>query len=164
MREPKHHALGPQRGVFRVSLGAAWGLSGALALLLVPLIIAHIVRMDPIRSTAIAAALGALLLVPILVFGAIAPFAWLYRIRVHDGGLRGYDAYGRFRSVLWSSMAKARPVALLGLEYLRIETPDPGVELVIPLFLSERARFERLVCELAGPINPMSRHFDRSAP
>jgi hypothetical protein len=152
--------LGPQRGVFRASLRVAWGFSGMLALILAPLVIARIVRMEPIRGSAVAAALGALLLIPILVFAAIAPFAWLYRIRVHEAGLRGYDAYGRFHSVRWSSMTAARPMALLTLEYLRVETSSVGVELVIPLFLSERARFERMIREVAGPLNPMSRHFE----
>ena len=154
--------LGPELGAFRASLGVAWGFSGALALLLAPLVIARVVRMDPISGRGIATALAGLLLIPVLVFGAVAPLSWVYRVRVHESGVRGYDAFGRFFSVRWANMKEARPVSLLTLEYLRIQTSEPGVELVVPLFLSERARFEQMVTELAGPLNPMSRHFSTS--
>ena len=154
--------LGPERGRFRASLGVLWLFSGTLALMLLPLVIVRIVQQGPMSWGGVAAAFASLLLVPLLSFGFAAPFFWIYRIRVHELGLHGYDAYGRFFSVRWTSMTRARRVQLLTLEYLRVETSEAGIELVIPLFLTERAAFERLVAALAGASNPIARHFEAS--
>jgi hypothetical protein len=154
--------LGPQLGVFGASLHFVWGLSATLALILLPLVIHRVVQLDPMDWARAAAAFAALLLVPVLVLALTAPLLRLYRIRVHEMGLRAYNAYGRFFSVRWVSMTEAQAVSLLTLEYLRVRTTEPGVELMIPLFLSKRAEFERLVAKLAGPLNPLSRHFRES--
>jgi hypothetical protein len=156
--------LGPKLGVFRASTGILWRLAGVLMLVLLPMVVSRIVmRFDSLSWRRVAAVLGSLLLVPVLVFGLVAPLVWVYRIRVHELGLRAYDAYGRFFSVRWGSMTDVRRVDLLTLPYLRVRTAQAGVELVIPLFLAEQAHFERLVSQCAGPLNPLSRHFENAA-
>jgi hypothetical protein len=153
-------ALGPKLGVFRASTGVLWRPTGALMLLLFPVVLTAIVRrFDSLTWPRAAAAFGSLLLVPPLVFGLMAPFVWAYRIRVHELGLRAFDAYGRFFSVRWGSMTDAHRLELFALPYLRVRTAQAGIELVIPLFLAEQASFERLVSKCAGPQNPLSRHF-----
>jgi hypothetical protein len=152
--------LGPQLGVFRASASVCWRLSGAIALLLVPLVISRVVKLDPFRWTIAAAAFASLLLVPVVLFALVTPLLWLFRIRVHALGLRGYDAFGRFLSVRWAVMTGTQPMDLLTLRYLRIDTTEAGPRLVVPLFLAEQERFERLVRECAGPQNPLSRFFD----
>jgi hypothetical protein len=154
--------LGPQLGVFGASLHFVWGLSATLALILLPLVIHRVVQLDPMNWARAAATFAALLLVPVLVLAFVAPLQRLYRIRVHEMGLRAYNAYGRFFSVRWTTMTDAQAVSLLTLEYLRVRATEPRVELLIPLFLSEQAQFERLVAELAGPLNPVSRYFRES--
>jgi hypothetical protein len=156
--------LGPKLGVFRASTGVLWRLAGVLMLVLLPMVVTRIVlRFDSLSWPRAAAALGSLLLVPPLVFGLVAPFVWLYRVRVHELGLRAFDAYGRFFSVRWGSMTAVSRMDLLALPYLRVYTAQAGVEVVIPLFLAEQADFERLVSKCAGPLNPLSRHFEAGA-
>jgi hypothetical protein len=153
--------LGPKLGVFRASTRVLWRLAGVLTLLLLPMVVTRIVlRFDSVSWPRAAAALGSLLLVPPLVVGSVAPFVWVYRVRVHEFGLRAFDAYGRFFSVRWGSMVAVRRLDLLTFPYLRVRTAQSGVELLIPLFLAEQAHFERLVSKCAGPLNPLTRHFE----
>jgi hypothetical protein len=152
------HPLGPLRGVFGMSFRILWPFSAAIALLLVPLVMKSIVTMKEWSWLAAIAAVASLALVPLLVFALAAPIAWLYRLRVHELGLRGFDVWGRFRSVRWPEMTDATPLDLLTLPYLRVHTTDAGVELTIPLFLADRAGFARLVTECAGPENPLARY------
>ena len=87
-----------------------------------------------------------------------------FQVRVHTRGIRGYNFWGRYRDVDWSSMVSARPINTLGLRYVRVACEE-GFVLWIPLFLVDQRRFVELVCELAGGDHPLTRFFtEASAP
>jgi hypothetical protein len=151
--------LGQRLGDFRASTVALWRLVALLVIALLPMVISKVVQADAPRWRLAAIALGSLLLVPIVLFGLLAPFLRYYRVTVYQLGLRAFNGYGKFFTVRWTSMKEAHRVDLLVLPYLRVRTTEEGVELVIPMFLAKQREFERLVVEHAGPLNPLSRHF-----
>ncbi len=156
--------LGAEVAVFRVSLRAILGLAGFVMAALLPLVVRSIHRAGWTNWTAMAAAFGALLLVPVLLFALLGPAVWLFRVRVHQLGLRGFDAWGRWLDVRWTEITTVERVDLPGMPYLRVRTRRDAVELFVPLFLARRDAFVRNVSECAGPSNAMTRHFVEEAP
>jgi hypothetical protein len=151
--------LGPEVGVFRASFRSILGLSGFVAFALLPLVIRRVHGAGWGDWRVVAAGFGALLLVPLLLYALLAPFVWWFRVRVHELGLRAFDAWGRRLAVRWTEMTTAERLDLPGMPYLRVRTREEGVELVVPLFLARRDAFVRAVTARAGPSNPMSRYF-----
>lgn len=149
--------LGPEVGVFRASLGAILRLSGFVMAALLPLVLRSVHRAGWTNWGAMAAAFGSLLLVPALLLVVLAPAVRLFRVRVHQFGLRGFNAWGRPFDVRWGEITGVARMDLPGMPYLRVSTREEGVDLVVPLFLARRAAFVRLVSEHAGPSNPLTR-------
>ncbi len=153
-------ALGPRLGAFRTSFGVVWPLSGFLAFALFPLVIRQIVTADSPSLLMAVAALSSLLLVPLLLVVFLAPLIWIYQIRVHELGLRGFTASGRFVSARWSTLLEVSPVGIPGMRYLRVRTTEIGVELYLPRDLDDSEKFAQLVASAAGPLNPLSRFLE----
>ncbi len=147
------------REEFRPGSAALWRLSGALAVALFPMVIHRAFRMPEFEVLPIVAAFASLLLSPVWVFALGWPLLRVYRVEVYQQGLRGYDAWGRIRRVRWSAMSGAEIVAFPGAAWVRVPTREIGVTLTIPCFLAQQQRFEQMVIELAGPANPLARHY-----
>jgi hypothetical protein len=151
--------LGPLRGRFAASSAALWQMSGVLAVVLLPMTIKRVLSMQSPEAWQVVAAFAALLLVPVLVFALCLPLLRLYRVSVYEQGVRGYDAWGRFRRVRWSAMSGAELLHFPGFTWVKVATREIGVTLTIPEFLAQQQEFERLVTGLAGPANPLTRYY-----
>ena len=151
--------LGPRRGSFGADRAGLWRSSAVLMVVLLPLPIKAVLRADSLEPWQVVASFAALFLVPVLLAAFWFPLAWLYRVHVHEQGIRGYDAWGRFRAARWSVMAATREMHFPGLSWVVVSTTVPGVTLTVPHFLARQDEFERLVAELAGAANPLVRHF-----
>lgn len=152
--------LGPEVAVFRASFTAILHLSGFVIVVLLPLVIRSVHRAGW-TVPVVAVGFGALLLVPVLLLALAAPAVRFFRVRVHQLGLRAFDAWGRFRSVRWTEMTGVERMDLPGMPYLRIRTREEGIELVVPLFLARRDAFVRAIARWAGPSHPVTRHLAR---
>jgi hypothetical protein len=150
-------ALGPEVRAFTASPRALLLLCGFAALLTAPLVVKKLVFAEDLS---LAGALAVLLAVPaavLLVFLLAAPLLWVFKVRVHELGIQAYDAYGRRAAVSWSQVLEVSEVPLLNLGYLRLRTTGAERTVWLPLFLSDRAGFDRLVVQLAGSWHPLSR-------
>jgi hypothetical protein len=101
-----------------------------------------------------------------LVFGLAYTLLWtrLLKIHVSPEGIRCYNFWSVYRSIPWSDMARARPINLLGVRYLRVWTASPRSPIWIPLFLADMEGFKNAVLRFAGPANVVARHLTSSSP
>lgn len=87
--------------------------------------------------------------------GLAVVFVVEFRVRVKAHGIWGQNSWGLYRDVAWSSMVSARRINMAGLRFIRVASDD-GFVLRIPLFLADRRGFAAMVCDLAGPGNPLA--------
>lgn len=78
----------------------------------------------------------------------------IYTIEVSGEGLRGANAWGVKRIVVWDEITRAR-FAWLGLSYVLTSCSGKRSLLYIPLDLSDKKGFDRTVEETAPADNPL---------
>jgi hypothetical protein len=97
-----------------------------------------------------------------VVVGIVLLLAALYRVYVLDDGVRGYTAWGTYRTLRWPEIERVRPVNLLGLRYLRVWSDRGGPTVWVPLFLADLPGFRTAVRESAGEGHPLSRALEEA--
>jgi hypothetical protein len=75
--------------------------------------------------------------------------------------LRCTDAFGRYATVTWGSIHAVRPINLILLKYLRLDSDETDRVIWLPLFLTDLDGFAGLVLEYAGPDHPLAAELDR---
>jgi hypothetical protein len=75
--------------------------------------------------------------------------------------LRCTDAFGRYATVTWGSIHTVRPINLILLKYLRLDSGETDRVIWLPLFLTDLDGFADLVREYAGPDHPLAAELDR---
>jgi hypothetical protein len=150
------HPLGAELGSFRPSS------KGLLPFCVLPAVAtAHVAvrRLLEAEDLPLLAVVVVLLLVPgsmLLTWFLLLPLLSLFRVRVHELGVRGHDAYGRRAEAAWPLVQRVEPVDVAGLRYLRVVATGSARVLWLPLFVSERDAFDRLVAERAGAAHPLT--------
>jgi hypothetical protein len=80
-------------------------------------------------------------------------------VRIDRDGLSRVEGWGLERkTVAWQDIVRVKPLNLPGFSTLRIWSRQKRHALRLPLFLVREARFRERVCELAGPLNPLTRY------
>lgn len=82
-----------------------------------------------------------------------------FTITITAEGIRGYNAWGKYRFVTWQKMRGAKPFNVLGLKYVRVFTDDGKAPLYVPRFLALKADFKGIVARLAPENNPLRTYF-----
>ena len=117
----------------------------------------HLVMAEGMTLAGAAVVLSVLPASVLLMYVLLWPLLFVFAVRVHTLGIDGYDAYGRRLDLAWPFAGSMKTQSLLGLEYLVVEASDSRRNLWLPLFLDDRAGFDRLVAECAGRDHPLAR-------
>ncbi|ALV08780.1 hypothetical protein DES44_0099 [Roseateles depolymerans] len=103
-----------------------------------------------IRVMALPLGLGALLaLVDLVVVLA-------YPVRVLPEGLRGFNAWGAYKTVKWGDIPSVSPASLLRMRYLRVPVPASTWPMTVPLALRDLPGFLAAIEQHAGPEHPLA--------
>jgi hypothetical protein len=86
-----------------------------------------------------------------------------FYVEVREGGVRGYDFWGRYHFVDWREMEKVEHRRVLNLTFLRIFYRSGKSPLWLPLFLKKREQFSSAVARLAPEDNPLKDYLIRRA-
>jgi hypothetical protein len=97
------------------------------------------------------------------VFVGIVVGAVLYRVYVLEDGLRGYTAWGTYRTLRWPEINDVRPLNVLGMRFLLVRSVGGGSAIWVPLFLAEMSGFRAAVRESAGEDHLLSRALQEAA-
>ncbi len=92
---------------------------------------------------------------PFLAIG-VGLYVVLFRVRVGPGGLRGYDFWSLPAVVSWDGITDLRPLSLVGLPFLLIQSDVSRRRLWLPLFLADYPGFVEAVAESAGDDHPLT--------
>ena len=113
------------------------------------------------RSRGVLVAAAAALAAVGLAYALMAGVLWLairaYRVHVHRGGLRSYNAAGVYTSMSWSEMSSVKDVDYLGLRYHEISSSWSGRKILVPLYLADRAGFNARVARLVSSNHVLAR-------
>jgi hypothetical protein len=136
---------------FRIAFFPFWRLITSIASLAVGLLLlaARFWLVIPIDIPQIAVSLISAIVSALVLVVVIRNFP----VYVHPDGIRCFDAMNRYRLVRWTRIDRLRPFNLLGLRYLRIDSPDIKGALWLPLFLADMDGFREVVTHLAGNNN-----------
>lgn len=103
-----------------------------------------------LRVMALPLGLGALLaLVDLVVVLA-------YPVQVLQEGLRGFNAWGAYKTVKWGDIPSVSPASLLGMRYVRVPVPASTWPLTVPLALRDLPGFLAAVEQHAGADHPLA--------
>ncbi|MBI1916123.1 MAG: hypothetical protein HYS12_15525 [Planctomycetes bacterium] len=93
-----------------------------------------------------------------LTAGLLLALAVVYlRVYVTADGIRCYDASGVFYHFApWPTIERVRPLNVLGLRYLMVQSSATRRELCVPLFLTDMPGFRAAIADRAGPDHPLT--------
>lgn len=97
-----------------------------------------------------ALAINLLLIPPLLAYVRI----WV--VRVSPTTLSGFNAWGWFATVTWSSIHTVKPWRVPFLPAVRVYSSETNLVIWLPLFLVNYPQFARRVLEYAGPEHPLT--------
>ena len=98
--------------------------------------------------------------IPLLLMLALMGPAYLYEyiraLRVAPDGITMVDAWQRSAQVPWSEIVGAEQKSFEGLPVIKVKVRGRRWSFDIPLYMSDRHRFIRLVAKYAGVEHPLS--------
>lgn len=83
-----------------------------------------------------------------------------FTVELTPQGIRGYNFWGRYRFVPWSSMCATKHVNLGGLRYVRVFSENESTPMWLPLFLHGMDAFETSVRTVAPEHNVLRAFFE----
>lgn len=105
---------------------------------------------DLLRVMSMPLGLGAVLaLIDLVVVQA-------YPVRVLPEGLRGFNAWGAYKTVKWGDIPSVSQASLLRMRYIKVAVPASTSPLTVPLSLRDTAGFLTAVEQHAGPEHPLT--------
>jgi len=102
---------------------------------------------------------GHLLLALVIGLESGVVLAWAvdcYPVDVTADGIKCYDVFSRYHFAPWPTIDGVRPINVLGLRYLRVQSSATPRPLWVPLFLSDMPGFCAAIVDRAGPDHPLA--------
>lgn len=101
-----------------------------------------------------------------LIYATLVAVLWNYiltryfTVVVTDKYLKGCYCWGIYHSISWNSISGVKPIWILGLKFLRLESTSSGRTLWIPLFLENISEFKREVLKRVGVDSLLKEYLD----